>query len=226
MQVIGWLLRRYAMALGVLALACGLGLTVEGDPLVGVPLILVSIPLVVVPFALMVRQLFSAGFDGGVLGWRRSPAAEEPATMRRLSALGGLLVGVSVVPFLAALALLSVIGFASRDLTVGGTLTVAVVVAFLAAAPGLLGYQLVRAGALVRCGYRDATSGARRLMTILTVLAGILTVLAAGDRQHRFSDEFLAVSVPILLVGLLTIGAVTYVDNAIEAAEKRLTERR
>jgi hypothetical protein len=225
-RAIGWLLRRYAMAFGVLALACGIGLTVEGEALVGVPLILISIPLVVVPFALMLWPLFSSGFDGAVLGWQRSPAADEAATARRLSALGALLVGVSVIPFLAALALLSVVGFAARDLSVAATLTLAVVMAFLAAVPGLLGYQLVRAGALLRRGYRDATRGAVRLLTILTVLAGILAAMAASDRQHRNSDEFLAVSVPILVVGLLTIGAVAYVDNAVTAAEKRLAERR
>lgn len=221
MQVILWVLRRYAVALGVLALAAGLGLLVEGNWALGGLLVLVGVPLFVVPLVLLVRQLSGAGFDGAKLGWERSPAADDPAAMRRLTALGGLLMAVSVVPFLGALAVLSVIVFAARDLSLGATLTVAVVVAVLAGAPALLGFQLLRAGALLRRGYRDATRGASTLMLVFTVLAGVITVMALSDRGHRYSDEFLAVSVPILVVGLLTIGAIRYVDRAVAAAEQR-----
>jgi hypothetical protein len=222
MQVILWVLRRYAVALGVLALAGGLGLLVEGDVLVGALLVVVGIPLFVVPLIAMVRQLRSAGFDGAKLGWSRSPAADDPATMRRLAGLGGLLLAVAVVPFLGALAVLSVIVFAARDLSPGGTITVAVVVAVLAGAPALLGFQLVRAGVLLRRGYRSATRGASRLMLVITVLAAVVAALALSDRGHRLSDEFLAVSVPILVVGLSTIGAIRYVDSAVASAEQRL----
>ena len=96
MRVILWVLRRYAVALGVLALAGGLGLLVEGDVLVGTLLVAAGIPLFVVPLVAMVRQLRSAGFDGAKLGWSRSPAAADPATMRRLAGLGGLLLAVLV----------------------------------------------------------------------------------------------------------------------------------
>jgi hypothetical protein len=57
---------------------------------------------------------------------------------------------------------------------------------------------------------------------VLTVIAALVAAMAASDRGHRLSDEFLVISVPILMVGLLAIAAVRYIDNAVTTAESRL----
>jgi hypothetical protein len=207
------------VALGLVALAAGLGFLVEGFVIRGIALVTVSVPLFVLPAIGFLRHLRRAGVDGAALGLTRSPAADDPAVRRRLKALGTWLVVLSAGPFLGAAAILSAIWFAAAEMSTGGVVTLAVLLGFVAGVPLLLGFQLVRAGILLGRGYREVSGGASRLLWLVVVVAGLALAGALSDRQHPSSTAFLMVSVPILAVSLLTILTLRVVAAAVTAAE-------
>ena len=212
-----WLIRRYALALGALALAFGLAYTANGEWIVGLPLVLVGFVAFVFPVIAVIRQLRRAGFDGDRLGWQRSAAADDPANRRRLNALGTWLVTLAAAPAVGAVALLAVVYPAAHSLDVAATVGVAALLIVLALAPAALAYQLLRAGMLVRRGYADALRGASRLVVIVIAAGAVTTAMAASDREHRLSDEFLLAAVPVVVIGGCTLAAIALVNRGVDA---------
>jgi hypothetical protein len=186
----------------------------------GAALVAIGVPLVVLPAARFVRDVVRSGADGAALGLERSPAASHPGVRRRPLAVGAWLIVLSVVPFAGAAAILAALWFAARDLDAAGTIVVAVLLVVLAGVPGLLGVQLVRAGLLLRRGYRGIVRGTPRLLWVIAVIASVAVAGALAEPEHRLSTEVLVVSVPVAVVALVTVVALRVADDSVAAAER------
>jgi hypothetical protein len=95
-----------------------------------------------------------------------------------------------------------------------------VLLVVLAGVPGLLGVQLVRAGLLLRRGYRGIVRGTTRLLWVIAVIASVAVAGALAEPEHRLSTEVLVVSVPVAVVALVTVVALRVADDSVAAAER------
>lgn len=172
-------LLRLAVAFGILMLAIGLGMLVDGDVRGGLPLFATGLVLAGVPAALLIRHVrenWTSGYDP-------SPAMADPALRRRFRNAGTALVAYATLWFVAACVVLVVFyRTGSDDGATGGDIASTMVLGcFFAGIPALLGLQFLRCGQLLLRGDTDGVGRAVRLGWIVVVVGVLVTGSSLSD---------------------------------------------
>ncbi|SCE71933.1 hypothetical protein [Micromonospora mirobrigensis] len=186
-------LLRFLTAVGIFMLAFGVGQLVDGNVLPGVGLTVAGVLLGIVPMVLLVRALHGSG-SGRPFA---SPAMAVPALRRGARVLAGTLFAWSLLPFLAAGALVLVFyRIPSRDGgSTGQIVTMVVLGCALAMVPATLGFGFLRCGSLLLRGDTEGAEGALRLNWILLAIGGITAIAAFSDDRPGYGTVALVAAV-------------------------------
>lgn len=195
----GFRLLRLIIAVGLLMLAIGLGMLVDGDLGGGLPLFAAGLVLVGVPAGLLVRHVREIW----TTGYSRSPAMADPRLRRTFRNAGASVLVSAALSFVAVFVVLFAFYRIGSDdgATAGDIASTMVLGCFFAGLPGLLGIQFLRCGQLLLHGDTSGIGGAMRLGWIVVVVGGLVTASSLSDGR--------------VAVGLLTgaLVAVALVNN-------------
>lgn len=193
----GFRLLRLVIAFGVLALAIGLGMVVDGNLGGGLPLLVAGLLLAGVPAGLLIRDIRA----NWTAGYSPSPAMADPALRRAFRNVGVSVMVSSALWFVAAFVVLFSFYQGAEDDASGGAIATRMVLGcFFAGIPALLGIQFLRCGQLLLHGDTDGTGGVVRLGWIVVVLG----TLVAGSSLSKGQTEI------GLFVGALVVVALVH----------------
>ncbi|WP_416983185.1 hypothetical protein [Streptomyces sp. T028] len=189
-------LLRLVIAFGVLALAIGLGMVVDGNLGGGLALLIAGLLFAGVPAGVLIRHLRA----NWTVGYSPSPAMADPALRRAFRNVGVSVIVSSALWFVAAFVVLFAFYQGADDDASGGAIATRMVLGcFFAGIPALLGIQFLRCGQLLLHGDTDGTGGVVRLGWIVVVL-GVLVVGSSLSKGQIGIGLFVGALVVMALV--------------------------